>query len=221
MARILAIDTTAELGSAALIEDDRVVDEVSLRAPDGFSPVIFGVIQELLQRHGWTLGSLDCFAGASGPGSFTGVRVCLTAIKGLAEATGKPAIAVSNLQALGLHATGNVRAVWIDARRGEIYGGVFDSGLQPLTEEVVAPMEKWRDSLPPAATILQGGEIPLAGAVGRIAMQRYRSGDRPDPATLDANYVRYSDAELFWKDASRTSGLSSAKPMLPTPGCSA
>ena len=201
MARILAIDTTADLGSAALIEDDRVVDEVSLRAPDGFSPVIFGAIQELLQRHGWPLESVDCFAGASGPGSFTGVRVCLTAIKGLAEATGRPAIAVSNLQALALHATGDIRAVWMDARRGEIYGGVFDSQLQPLAEEVVAPMERWQNSLPPNATILQGGEIPLAGAIGRIAMRRYRSGDRPDPASLDANYVRRSDAELFWREA--------------------
>ena len=201
MARILAIDTTADLGSAALIEDDRVVDEVSLRAPDGFSPVIFGAIQELLQRHGWPLESVDCFAGASGPGSFTGVRVCLTAIKGLAEATGKPAIAISNLQALAFHATGEIRAVWMDARRGEIYGGVFDSHLHPLIEEVVASMEQWKDSLPPNATILQGGEIPLAGAIGRIAMQRYRSGDRPDPATLDANYVRRSDAELFWTES--------------------
>ena len=201
MARVLAIDTTADLGSAALIEDDRVVDEVSLRAPDGFSPVIFGAIQELLQRHGWPLESVDCFAGASGPGSFTGVRVCLTAIKGLAEATGRPAIAVSNLQALALHATSDIRAVWMDARRGEIYGGVFDSQLQPLAEEVVAPMERWQNSLPPNATILQGGEIPLAGAIGRIAMRRYRSGDRPDPASLDANYVRRSDAELFWKEA--------------------
>lgn len=201
MARILAIDTTAELGSAALIEDERVVEEVSLRAADGFSPVIFGAIQELLQRHGWPLASVDCFAGASGPGSFTGVRVCLTAIKGLAEATGKPAIGISNLQALAFHATGDIRAVWIDARRGEIYGGIFDSQLRPLAEEVVASMERWQDSLPPNATILQGGAFPLAGAIGRIAMQRYRSGDRPDPASLDANYVRRSDAELFWKES--------------------
>jgi tRNA threonylcarbamoyladenosine biosynthesis protein TsaB len=201
MARILAIDTTGDPGSAALIEDDRIVEEVSLRAPDGFSPVIFGAIQELLQSHGWPLESVDCFAGASGPGSFTGVRVCLTAIKGLAEATGKPAIAISNLQALALHATGDIRAVWLDARRGEIYGGLFDSQLEPLAEEVVGPMERWQNSLPPNAAILQGGEIPLAGAIGRIAMGRYRSGDRPDPASLDANYVRRSDAELFWKES--------------------
>lgn len=201
MARILAVDTTAELGSAALIEDDRVVEEVSLRAPDGFSPVIFGAIQQLLQRHEWPLESVDCFAGASGPGSFTGVRVCLTAVKGLAEAVGKPAIGVSNLQALAALAAGDIRAVWIDARRGEIYGGVFDSQLQPLAEEVVAPMERWKNSLPPNATILQGGEVPLAAAIGQIAMRRYRSGDCPDPAALDANYVRRSDAELFWKES--------------------
>ena len=112
MARILAIDTTADLGSAALIEDDRVVDEVSLRAPDGFSPVIFGAIQELLQRHGWPLESVDCFAGASGPGSFTGVRVCLTAIKGLAEATGAAVPAAGSARAPFVmeHATANAES---------------------------------------------------------------------------------------------------------------
>jgi tRNA threonylcarbamoyladenosine biosynthesis protein TsaB len=201
MVRLLAIDTTSEFGSLALIEDDQVVEEISLRAPDGFSPVIFGAIQDVLQHHGWPLSSINSFAGAAGPGSFTGVRVCLTAVKGLAESTGKPAIAVSNLQALAAHATGNVRAVWIDARRGEVYGGVFDSRLQPLAGEVVTSMDQWKSSLPFGATILQSAAIPLAAAVGQIAMARFLNGERPDPAALDANYVRRSDAELFWKEA--------------------
>jgi tRNA threonylcarbamoyladenosine biosynthesis protein TsaB len=93
-----------------------------------------------------------------------------------------------------------VRAVWIDARRSEIYGGVYSDALRALAPEVVVPMEQWLQSLPADATVLDGSGVALAGAVGRIAMTRYSTGERPDPAALDANYVRRSDAELLWKE---------------------
>ena len=80
---------------------------------------------------------MDAFASASGPGSFTGVRVGLTAVKGLAEATGRKVIAVSNLQALAWHGSRPLRAAVLDARRGEVYGGVYDAALQLVQEEVV------------------------------------------------------------------------------------
>ncbi len=70
---------------------------------------------------------VDCFAAASGPGSFTGVRVGLACVKGLAEALGKPAVAVSNLRAIASFGTAPWRAVVLDARRGEIYGAVYDA----------------------------------------------------------------------------------------------
>ena len=70
------------------------------------------------------LEEIDCFAAASGPGSFTGVRVGLAAVKGLAEALGKPAVGISNLRALSLFGKAALRAVVLDARRGEVYGAV-------------------------------------------------------------------------------------------------
>lgn len=202
MVRLLAIDTTSATGSLALLEDNRVVEETIVAGPDGFSPVIFGEIEALLARHGWALSSIDCFAGASGPGSFTGVRVCLTTVKGLAEACGKPAIGVSNLMALASLIEGEVRAVWIDARRGEIYGAVYSASLDAIQEEVAIAQDPWLAALPTATVVFEGRKIPLAAAVGRIALSRYRHGDRPDPASVDANYVRRSDAELFWKEPS-------------------
>ncbi|MDX2180609.1 MAG: tRNA (adenosine(37)-N6)-threonylcarbamoyltransferase complex dimerization subunit type 1 TsaB [Bryobacteraceae bacterium] len=197
--RLLSIDTTSPHGGLALLDDGTLVEEVALNEPDGYSPVIFGAIESALERHGWTLDSIDAFAAASGPGSFTGVRVGLSAVKGLAEALGRPAFGVSNLQAVASFGTTPIRAPWLDARRGEIYGGVFDSELRALAPETVGPRELWEATLPLEAEIVAGDGLSLAAAVVRIAAHRYRLGDRPDPATLDANYLRRSDAEIFSK----------------------
>jgi tRNA threonylcarbamoyladenosine biosynthesis protein TsaB len=197
--RLLAIDTTSPNGGLALHEDDSLVDEIALAEPDGYSPVIFGAIGAALARNGWTLDSIDAFAAASGPGSFTGVRVGLAAVKGLAEGLDRPAFGVSNLQAVASLGNGAIRAPWLDARRGEIYGGLFDAELRALAPETVGPRELWECALPFGAEIVAGANLSLAAAVARIAAHRYRLGDRPDPATLDANYVRRSDAEIFSK----------------------
>ena len=97
----LAVDTTANFGSIALADENGVREEVLLHAPQGFSNVLFGEIEALLVRQGVLLPEIDLFAGASGPGSFTGVRVGLSAIKGLAEVLGKRVVAVSNLRSAG------------------------------------------------------------------------------------------------------------------------
>src|SRR5579863_8208772 len=122
----LAVDTTAEFGSIALADNGDVVEEVLLHEPKGFSGALFGQIDALLKRRGIALTEIGLFAGASGPGSFTGVRVGLAAIKGLAEILGKRVVAVSNLEALAEFGQSNARATVIDARRGEVYAALYD-----------------------------------------------------------------------------------------------
>jgi tRNA threonylcarbamoyladenosine biosynthesis protein TsaB len=141
------------------------------------------------------------------------VRVGLAAVKGFAEALGKAAAGVSNLRAVASFGTAPLRAAVLDARRGQVYGALYDSALEPVMPEVVARFPDWLAALPegdleflstdllPFRAALAGRparEVPraLAAAVGRIAA---RSREQ-DPAALDANYVRRSDAELFWKD---------------------
>ncbi len=210
--RILSIDTTAHFGSVALLEDERVVEEILLHSPEGFGQILFDQIGRLLARMTWSISEIDRFAAAAGPGSFTGVRIGLTAVKGLAEATGKSAIAVSNLEALAELGTRPLRAAILDARRGEIYGAVYDAGLNLVRPEMVMPFRSWLESLPsgdlefittdfaPFRPYIKDTPVveqrSLAGAIGRIAARREPS----DPASLDANYVRRSDAELFWKE---------------------
>ena len=197
---ILALDTTHEFGSLALLGGDEIVEEVALRAPEGFAQILFGILQALLERHAVKPADIACFAAASGPGSFTGVRVGLSCIKGLAEAAGKPAVGVSNLRALAALGSAPLRAPVIDARRGEIYGAVYDAGGALVMPEVVTKLDAWRATLPQGAEIVEltAGK-PLAAAIARIALAQFLRGEAADPAALDANYVRRPDAELLFR----------------------
>jgi tRNA threonylcarbamoyladenosine biosynthesis protein TsaB len=220
--RIVAIDTTSEYGSLALIDSGSLLDEVTVLSADGFGHVLFPQLERLLSRHGWSPGAVDCYAAAAGPGSFTGVRVGLAAIKGLGEALGKPVVAVSNLQALAWHGTALLRAVILDARRGEVYGALYSASLELVSPERVLGFSAWIDTLPEtgleflstdfsafASALAQTRfrdaprrTVPraLAGAIGRIAAGRLAAGLSTIPAAADANYVRRSDAELLWKE---------------------
>jgi tRNA threonylcarbamoyladenosine biosynthesis protein TsaB len=207
---ILALDTTHEFGSIALRRGEELVEEVTMHAPTGFAHVLYGHLGALLVRHSVGLQDVDCFAAACGPGSFTGVRVGLACIKGLAEAEGKPAVAISNLQALATFGTAALRASVLDARRGEIYGGLFDAQCAPIGDETVGKLDSWLGGVPTGAEFITGDiDLPfaairapqaLADAVAKLALAAYLAGRASDPAALDANYVRRSDAELFWKE---------------------
>lgn len=219
MIRILAMDTTADIGSLALMEDGELREEVLLKSADGFAHVLFAQIELLLRRHDWPLESIDCFASAAGPGSFTGVRVGLTAAKGFAETLGKRAAGVSNLAAIASFGTRELRAPVFDARRGEIYGAVYHRDGSLVQEERVMRFLDWLGQLPAGVELLSpqpdlfqpvlsgtafsnhaitGTPRGLAAAIGRIAAARFNESG--DPVALDANYVRRSDAELLWKD---------------------
>lgn len=218
---ILALDTTTEFGSIAVRTDERTAAEIPLHSPEGFAHVIFGHIDQILKRTGITLEAVDCFAAAAGPGSFTGVRVGLTTVKGLAEAVNKPVAAISNLRALAFFGKSDRRAAILDARRGEVYAGLYDSALQPLQREIVTKLPVWLEHVTadcefitttgaPFRTALAGScfatstwiEAPrsLAGAIAYCAELDLQQGVAVDPISVDANYVRRSDAELFWKD---------------------
>ncbi len=208
---MLAIDTTSEDGSIVLLQGDEVVEELAVVAPDGFAQLLFPVIQSLLARHHWTLAQVDLFAAAAGPGSFTGVRVGLAAVKGLAEAHGRPAAAVSTLRALAGQGTGPLRMPLINARRGEVYAGLYDGELRTFEPERVGGLTALLPHRPEGAELICRGlwpELsatglavlvdprPLAATVARLAA---RDGGM-DPAGIDANYVRRSDADGRWED---------------------
>src|ERR1700733_13895372 len=176
---ILSIDTTSEFGSIALTEANVVIEEMALHAPEGFGHVLFGHIEHLLEKNGTTVHQMECFAAASGPGSFTGVRVGLAAVKGLAEATGKRVVAVSNLRVLALFGSEALRATVIDARRGEVYAAVYNNRLELVMPEVVVKLEAWLPTLPASGCdLISTISAPraLAAAIGHIAWDEFTAG---------------------------------------------
>jgi tRNA threonylcarbamoyladenosine biosynthesis protein TsaB len=198
---ILAIDTTHEVGSVALVEGGVVLKELTIDGTDGYGHLLF----EALEQLGVGMDEVDGFAAACGPGTFTGVRIGLTAAKGLGEAMDKPVYGVSNLDALlGYGSSANV-VPFYDARRGDVYARLLDGS------EVVMPLEQVKQRvLEPVEYVsfdpLEGMDVTIvprviAGAIGRIAEARWLAGYRPDAAALDANYVRRTDAELNWREA--------------------
>lgn len=209
--RIVAIDTSSEFGSIALIQDGEIVEETALQSSAGFDDVLFPRLVELMARHAWRFAQVGAFAAGAGPGSFAGVRVALAAVKGLAETAGVPAAAISNLAAMASLGSAALRAPFFDARRAEIFSAIYDSNLSPLVPEAARPFEAWLASLPPDAELMTPDPTPfaaalggrhvtltrraLAGVIGKLAISQLQ-----DPVALDANYVRRSDAKLNWKD---------------------
>jgi tRNA threonylcarbamoyladenosine biosynthesis protein TsaB len=205
---ILALDTTSETGSLAVRAHGKTIVEKLIHSKEGFAHLIFPAIDEVLKAAEVRFAEIGCFAAASGPGSFTGVRIGLAAIKGLAAAVGRPAIGISNLRALSSFGNSAVRAVVLDARRGEVYAGIYNAELEPVLPEVVTPFEPWRQSLDPRLKyefVSQNDPPrPLAAAIALCAELDGLKGRWLDPAEIDANYVRRSDAELYWKDPNLT-----------------
>jgi tRNA threonylcarbamoyladenosine biosynthesis protein TsaB len=206
----LAMDTAAEIGSIALVEGDHTVAQARLHAPGGFGQTLFGELEALLESRRIRLADIDLYAAASGPGSFTGVRVGLAAIKGLAEVAGKPAVGISNLAALAEFGGAELRAPVIDARRGEVFAALLNrdgaeiipSSVQTFPAFLVRVGDRTVEYISAGfdpGMPFTSAPAELAGMIARLAMRRFQSGEPCDPAAIEANYVRRSDAEMLWK----------------------
>lgn len=206
----LAVDTAAEIGSIALVDGDHTIAQARLQAPGGFGQTLFGELEALLAAQKVRLADIDLYAAASGPGSFTGVRIGLAAIKGLAEVAGKPAFGISNLAALAEFGSADLRAPLIDARRGEVFAALLDRGGAERIPSSVQTFPAFLARLGDRAVeFISAGFDPglpfiaapaeLADMIARLAIRRFHAGERCDPAVIEANYVRRSDAEIFWK----------------------
>jgi tRNA threonylcarbamoyladenosine biosynthesis protein TsaB len=149
----LALDTSSPAGSVAILRDEDVIAVVCTRTEEAFSSRIFRQIEFLLQEMSVALEEFDVFAVVAGPGSFTGVRVGLTAVKGWAEVYGKPAVALSALEALASQAAPDPGVVFpvLDARRGQFYWGAYrhlNSGEWSLEgEECVSTPEEFYSNI--------------------------------------------------------------------------
>ena len=128
--RVLALDTTTSTASAALVDDDRLVIERVGGATGSHAARLPGDLTTLLREAGAELASIDVFAVASGPGSFTGLRIGIATMQGLAFVQGRPMVALSALEALAQCGSldvpiGAVVGAWIDAHRGDVFSAAY------------------------------------------------------------------------------------------------
>lgn len=216
---ILAADTSGKKGSIALVRFDNDKHEtVEVVAIEGgtFSAQLIPQLAALLEKHGLSKHDIDGFAVTSGPGSFTGLRVGLAAIKALAEVLQKPIAVVSLLEVLARSASQDDRRVIsvLDAGRGEIYVGKFEVEASHITcigeevraisefaagtngEDVITPDAKLADVLTHSGLNPVLVPQPRADAIARLGFEKIQAGETVSPEVLDATYIRRSDAEI-------------------------
>jgi tRNA threonylcarbamoyladenosine biosynthesis protein TsaB len=218
---LLAVDTSGKNGSLALAREHAGQLEILELVPlvgGTFSAQLVPQIVALLSRHGFSKQDISGFAVASGPGSFTGLRVGLAAIKGLAEILRKPIAAVSLLEAVARSGTAQGKTLAaLDGGRGEVYAGEYEmgaTGARMISERLLtrseflatAPGRAVVTPDPSIAEAARGGKLrvaeiayPRSDRIAQLGWEKIRAGETVSPEQLEANYIRRPDAKIFSK----------------------
>src|SRR5262245_41613732 len=214
--RILAVDTTTPWGSVALVEGDATAGEIRLRTPSGHSQWLVAGIEALFRHLSLAPSDVEAFAVTTGPGSFTGLRVGLSTVQGLALAADRPCLGVSTLDALAVSIAGRapVLVPLMDAFRDEVFTCRYDAAARPLGPAPPTPLgtaleglagpvaivgdavERYRAEIGSACpdALFPNAEPFLAAIVGRMAAPRLARGEGIAPDALRPLYLR--DAEI-------------------------
>jgi tRNA threonylcarbamoyladenosine biosynthesis protein TsaB len=222
---ILAIDTSGKQGSIALArageptaEGDFEVIEIAPLVGGTFSAQLIPQIAELLSSNGFMKTAIGAFAVVSGPGSFTGLRIGLAAVKALAEVLSKPIAPVSLLEVcvLGSGAQGKVMSA-LDAGRNDVYVGEYEiparAGEPPRERllsrtEFLVQAKGWTVVTPDSVLAEAAGAAGLtvsvlepisAADIARLGWRKIQSRETVGPEELEANYIRRTDAEMLEK----------------------
>jgi tRNA threonylcarbamoyladenosine biosynthesis protein TsaB len=215
---VLALDTTTPAGSAALVRDGDVLVEEAGDPALTHGRRLPRDLMRLLDRAGVQLHDVDLLAVAAGPGSFTGLRVGIATMQGLAMAGNRRVVPVSALEALARAGRNGVDpvAAWMDAQRGEVFAALYGADgarllVDPSSEPPARTLERWspdlsgherfvgdgavryRELIPPSCAIIEPVP-PLAGFIGVMACEH--PGRAVLPHAVVPIYVRRSDAEL-------------------------
>mgnify|MGYP002749796230 FL=1 len=223
--KILAIETSTPVGSIALVEGPLLKAQSILNISATHNQRLLPGIERILTDAGWSLDGLDGFAVSIGPGSFTGLRIGLSVIKGLAWATGKPLAGIPTLDALAGNVSFSSQQICpiLDARKGEIYTALYrrgDEGIpQKLTSYLVIKPEELVNLIVEKTVLVGDGLLPYgdylekelgdllvqapphlnlvhASSVGWLGWLKFRSGKYEDVSRITPLYVRPSEAEL-------------------------
>ena len=222
----LAMECATETVGLALLDGEEILAEFYLGPGRHHAEVLLPALSKLLLLSGIPMEKIDLLACTTGPGSFTGVRMGVSTVKGLALAMGKPIVGVSTLEALAMNAISSSGLICslLDARREQVYAGLYRMGPDGFPEivtperltDIVQLMRdlpadeveligdgavRYRDrileSRPERCEPFGGGKHRLhASAVGMIGVHRYSQGMGDDPLTFSPKYLRLSEAEV-------------------------
>lgn len=224
---ILGIETSTKTGSVAVVSDKCVIAQYSLNIELTHSERLMATVDRVLKDTGLAISDLGGFAVATGPGSFTGLRIGISTVKGLAFATGKPVAAVPTLQALAWNLPFAEYPVCplLDARKKEVYAALYkndDSVPVQMMPEMAISLSQLAAGV--TGTTIFTGEgshiyraeienifstralfaprsaiLPSAAAVAEIGLEMFKGGKQANPDTLTPKYIRRPEAEVAWE----------------------
>lgn len=226
--KILAIETSTIAGSVALLDDETgLIGEVRSEIKVAHAERLMPSIEWLFRTSNVSVHEIDAFAISIGPGSFTGLRIGLSAVKGFAFATGKPVVAVPTLDAFArtIPFCSYLICPIFDARKSEVYAGLYrwegDVCRKVMAETATSPVEllkcinektvftgegvkRYKDLISEKmrdnAIFAPASRMsPSASSVAELAAEKLREGMTADPSTLTPFYIRRSEAEIHWK----------------------
>jgi tRNA threonylcarbamoyladenosine biosynthesis protein TsaB len=218
---LLAIETSTEVGGVALARGEALLGEVTLGEDASYNAALMPAIDHLLGTCGRRLDEVDAIALSVGPGSFTGLRVGLATALGLCFGTDRVIVPVPTLAALSLHAGDAPRtAPLLDARKGQVYAGLYGPEGEPLAADLVTDPLPWLETLKgtgPLVLLGPGAHLyrneietvlghqarllpPLAGwprpaPVASLGERLRARGEARRPEDVDLCYVRPAEAE--------------------------
>lgn len=219
---ICSVDSSATPASVCLLEDDRIIAEYYLNTGFTHSQTLMAMLESVLKISGKSADAIDLYAVNSGPGSFTGVRIGVSAVKGMAYALEKPCVEVSTLESMAYNLLGNhtIVCACMDARRRQVYHGLFrvdGDKIERLCDDTAIAVDDLLSGLPKneeiiligdgAELVAQSTDDPLiilappnlryqrASSVALAAVEKYNRGEVVSPAALMPRYLRLSQAE--------------------------
>jgi tRNA threonylcarbamoyladenosine biosynthesis protein TsaB len=222
--KTLALETSGQSGSVALLDGETIVGDLSLPLDERNAKTLAPAIQEILTSAGWQPGEIRLVAVAVGPGSFTGLRVGVTTAKTFAYAVRAEVIGVNTLEAIAAQAPPDVKrlAVVLDAQRQQVFAADFARGpagdFECVSDTAIVDNDTWLAKLDPAVAVsgaaleklgarLPAGIVvvarecwtPRAATVGHLGWRQHQSGRRDDLWRLVPQYFRRSAAEEKWE----------------------
>ncbi len=223
--KILAVETSTRAGGVAILDGDTLVAEVHLTSSETHAKRLMLAIDSTLCMAGTEIGKCDGFAVTTGPGSFTGLRIGISVVKGLGFAMEKPVAGVSTLDVLAyqIPVFPDLICPVLDARKGEVYTALYKSGSDGVWQKVASDCavdpRKWLVHIPgPCLFVGEGAMVYRelireilgprarfapsylntlrASIVAHLGLEQIKQGLATDAASLAPHYIRKSDAEI-------------------------